>query len=270
MNFNYELMDISACCFFTTNLNAPLHMHKLAEIVYVTYGSVSAIINEHSFILNEGSYVITSPNTLHSLIAITPQTETMISLFQPNFVTDFDKKLRHMNNSFVCNSANNLNNYGTLALNGLIMFGRENTAREDVDISALKGLLHVFLSSIQLDTSESKISGSYELCHKALLYIDENIKSDLSLKTLSAELHVSPYYLSHEFSRKIGIPITKYINDKRLNIAASLLLKSSVKITEAAYEAGFSSVRTFNRRFLESYKTTPMEYKQEHLTKKYQ
>ena len=55
--------------------------------------------------------------------------------------------------------------------------------------------------------------------------------------------------------------IKKYIVLMRTNYAESLLRETELPIATVAREAGFGSVRTFNRLFYEHMHMTPQEWK---------
>lgn len=88
-------------------------------------------------------------------------------------------------------------------------------------------------------------------------FIDE----DISLTKMAEDLGYSPFALSRVFSRTFHTNFNGYLNDLRLNLAVNLLENSEETITGLAMEAGFTSMRTFNRVFGERYRMSPREYR---------
>ena len=72
-------------------------------------------------------------------------------------------------------------------------------------------------------------------------------------------MHLNKYYISHIFNERLNISFTDFINSLRIEHACSLLERGA-NITEVALSSGFSSVRTFNRVFLQTLNTTPRDY----------
>lgn len=54
------------------------------------------------------------------------------------------------------------------------------------------------------------------------------------------------------------------MNEQRLEYARSLLECTNWSVIEICMDAGFESQRTFNRVFLEKYRATPREYRNEY------
>ena len=101
--------------------------------------------------------------------------------------------------------------------------------------------------------------GDQDTVKNILKYCMENYTEPLSLELLSKELHLNKYYISHIFQERMHISFKDFINSLRVESACNLLGKSS-SITDIAYAAGFSSVRTFNRAFLKHMHMTPSDY----------
>ena len=76
---------------------------------------------------------------------------------------------------------------------------------------------------------------------------------------ISEALHLNKYYISHMFKERMNIGFTDFINSLRTEHACELL-KKDVSITDVAFSSGFSSIRTFNRVFLENTGMTPRDY----------
>jgi len=74
-------------------------------------------------------------------------------------------------------------------------------------------------------------------------------------------LGISRYYLSRIFSNKLNSSFNEFVNNIRVSYASTLILATDMTITQICNEAGFNSLRTFNRVFKESFHMTPSEYR---------
>ncbi|WP_301334962.1 helix-turn-helix transcriptional regulator [Anaerostipes hominis (ex Lee et al. 2021)] len=63
------------------------------------------------------------------------------------------------------------------------------------------------------------------------------------------------------FSERTGITIYKYLQSRRLTIAAEKLIKTNEPITEIAYEAGYDSQQAFSLAFKQLYVYPPKIYR---------
>ena len=66
--------------------------------------------------------------------------------------------------------------------------------------------------------------------------------------------------LSKLFTKYAGMKLTQYIN--RLRISAAIqLIENGMGVTEAAYESGFQSIRTFNDVYKKNMHSCPNKIK---------
>ncbi len=70
-------------------------------------------------------------------------------------------------------------------------------------------------------------------------------------------------HLCRSFKRYLGVTPITYLNAKRLNYAANLLLHSDQKIIDVAYAVGFQSLSRFYHLFKQEFGVPPMQYRQQ-------
>jgi AraC-like DNA-binding protein len=93
---------------------------------------------------------------------------------------------------------------------------------------------------------------------KALLYIDENIQSKITLNDLAAELNINPYYFSRIFKQALGESPISYVRKKQL-IRAQELIENGEYPTQVFYKFGFSDYSSFYRAYKAFFKKSPSE-----------
>lgn len=96
---------------------------------------------------------------------------------------------------------------------------------------------------------------------RALEYMSEHFREDISLKSVAEHIGIHYVTLSKMFSQKTNTHFNEYLNYLRCSHAAYLLQNHNLSCTDAAFESGFTSLRTFNRAFTSIYKTTPKSFK---------
>lgn len=98
--------------------------------------------------------------------------------------------------------------------------------------------------------------------NKILLYIDDNLNTELSLEKLAAIAYYSPFHLHRLFKAYTNETLNAYITRKRIEKTASLLIhKKEIPITELALNYGFNSNASFTRTFKKIYGVSPSEFK---------
>ncbi|MDC8003893.1 helix-turn-helix transcriptional regulator [Aureisphaera galaxeae] len=93
---------------------------------------------------------------------------------------------------------------------------------------------------------------------KELLHYDT---AALSLDYLSNELNVHPVHLSRAAPKYLSMSLGEYMRQQKLKRTIPLLLDSSIKLTEIAYQAGFSDQSHFNRVFKSHFHTNPSTFR---------
>ena len=93
-------------------------------------------------------------------------------------------------------------------------------------------------------------------------FVEKNLDSDLSLEQLSKRAFYSSFHFHRIFSAIVGETINAYINRKRIErIASILLVKPNNNISELAYKYGFNNDSSFSRVFKSYYGISPTEFK---------
>ena len=83
-----------------------------------------------------------------------------------------------------------------------------------------------------------------------LLYIDENLDSELSLEIIANVGFYSPFHLHRIFKAITNETSNSYITRKRIEKTAAILLHhKNVSITELSLQFGFNSNSSFTRTF---------------------
>ena len=110
-------------------------------------------------------------------------------------------------------------------------------------------------------TYTEKSSKSDNLLNLLFTFVDENRNGKCSLKDVAESTSYDYAYISKYFKRTVGISFCDYVNAYRLGDACYLLKNTSRPITDIALECGYTSLRSFNRNFKNSFKMTPKEYR---------
>lgn len=102
--------------------------------------------------------------------------------------------------------------------------------------------------------------GNLEI-QKVKEYIQEHITDVITLGELAEHVNMNEAYLSSRFSKKMGISITRYITEKRINLAKKYLKTTSSRIYEIGMMVGYDNEHYFSRIFKKITGVTPVEYR---------
>ena len=156
----------------------------------------------------------------------------------------------------------------------------EAEARFDAIIAAEEsmrvGLLIEFLGHLSrarsyrlLSTTSAFVEAdtvSLEVLDRVIRYIAEHHATDIRIASAAELAGMSNAHFSRFFGRLTGHSFTQFLNRVRVAHACRLLSESDRPITDIAFTVGFNNIANFNRRFLESKKLTPSDYRKRCLT----
>ena len=97
---------------------------------------------------------------------------------------------------------------------------------------------------------KQKRVASYRI-QRACAHIAANLEHPLTLEQLGRQIGCSSYYLSRLFSETMGMTISRYVRQLRVELAAELLASGRFNVSEAAIEVGYQSLSHFSKAFKE-------------------
>ncbi|MBO6107952.1 MAG: AraC family transcriptional regulator [Eubacterium sp.] len=95
-------------------------------------------------------------------------------------------------------------------------------------------------------------------------YIYDNLHERITVERLAAHVHLDPSYLSRLFKREVGVSISEYIRNKKIETAKNMLIYSESKPVDIAQILAFPSQSYFTEVFKKQIGVSPTEYKKEH------
>jgi AraC-like DNA-binding protein len=96
----------------------------------------------------------------------------------------------------------------------------------------------------------------------ALRYIEENLRKEIPTDVLAAWCGLSPDHFAKVFTARIGQSPARYVQERRVVVAAERLLASTADIGEIASDCGFANRFHFTRVFTRRMGQPPARYRQ--------
>lgn len=94
---------------------------------------------------------------------------------------------------------------------------------------------------------------------RARQYLDEHFAEPVSLDQLARMLHVSPFYLSHVFSRESDFSLFTYLTNLRMRRARALLQAGTGNVTDVAHAVGYEDEGYFSKVFRKYFGVPPRD-----------
>lgn len=132
------------------------------------------------------------------------------------------------------------------------------------ELGSLKAILKLTEEAISDFTNrvhqlnEAKYSATITACQN---YIYNHLYGDISLDHLAEICHLSPNYLSSLFKKEVGIPISEFIQQLRIDEAKKLLDLTNYSIAEIGTFLNFNDQSYFIKTFKKHTGLTPKQYR---------
>ena len=97
---------------------------------------------------------------------------------------------------------------------------------------------------------------------KAIVVIEADLSSELSLSTLAAGQGISSGYLATIFKKETGKTVSEYVREKRIEHAKYLLGTTNLQIQTVALYCGIMDVQYFSKIFKTLVGQTPKAYRE--------
>ena len=123
------------------------------------------------------------------------------------------------------------------------------TARQYEAIVRLLEIFALHLASLSNQFALRTANSEPPAIKRARAFIAESHADDLSLSRVAKAVNMSACYFCKLFKGATGMTFTEYLAAVRVEKVKNLMLNPQVRISEAAFEAGFQSLSQFNRVF---------------------
>ncbi|MBR0456882.1 MAG: helix-turn-helix transcriptional regulator [Firmicutes bacterium] len=253
----------------TRNTYHPFHFHDGVEIMYVHKGVI--LVNAFNVVetVKEGQFIVHDPYVIHSAESITSDTVVTCINISGEYIDENDGLI-----SSIVQRVADTKEYVRLRNDILewIYMGFMSGTTTDKMLWQMKKIfpsLQKFMSVALLNTNEkSTVVQEGEKDHERLTriinYLFNHHDETITLDSISSELYISKYYLSHYIKRAFGYTMKQALSYFRSEESTIDLLGSKMAIGEIASKHGFTSVRSYNEAFPRYYGISPSEYRRRH------
>jgi two-component system response regulator YesN len=101
----------------------------------------------------------------------------------------------------------------------------------------------------------------YTPVDKTKEYIYQHLSEEISMEDIANNVHLNADYLTRIFKKEVGVSISKYMINMKIERAKDLLVNTDKSIGEIAVFVGYYNYSSFNRIFTKEVGMSPQEYK---------
>ena len=247
----------------------PLHWHEEMEIIYVSYGTGIANVNSIRYTLSKGDILVILPHEVHAfsqfenrvfefhnILFGLPLLEDRLSdqCYERHLkpLLDHTKKL-----PVLISPKETLHTLIQPFIKELIeQFDRPLPEHELIIRSHLLAIIY-HLEHYAIDSSDYVDIETDLKIKTALTYIAKNYSNPITIEEIAQSLNYSKSHFMKFFKKQTGSSFIQYLNNYRLEIAASMLVETNDRIIDIANRVGFDNLSYFTRSFQKKYNATP-------------
>ena len=243
----------------------PCHTHDFYEFFYVLNGKAIHNINGEKQVLSKGAFAFIRPKDMHQYSFFNDYDMELLSIGVSSWI--IEEACHYLKIAIEEFDAPKLP--GHIILDGadywkmseelnLIAKKEPGKERQQFFMSLLPSMLYHLQHSENREATLLPIwlSSLLEQMNRKENYI-EGLAKMLELSKVSQE------HLTREFRRFLGISPTEFINLKRINYAAELLLERKYGTLDICYMCGYNNMSHFYDVFNKTYHCTPKEFVKE-------
>ena len=229
------------------------HCHSLVELIYILHGEVSYTIEDKQFIARAGDLILVKPYAYHFFTITNKQDYEKIGVLFSESEIDV-KNITSEN--FLLLPCESGRIYDIMKKIDFYFHNCPTKTFSSLTIALTKEIL-INIELFHTEQLVTKHNLKHPLIERALNYINSNLFNFDTIKKLADSLSVSEGYLKMLFTEQLKIPPKKYITQKRLLMARSMITNGTPP-TQTAYLCGYSHYATFYRGYMKLFNVNPM------------
>ena len=230
------------------------HIHKEIELIYIVNGGCTVRIDQKTFSAQSGDLVISFPNQIH-YYENSLQGEYLLIIVNPDFIYGLTEIIKNNIPKTNIIKFNKTDAAFTLFKNALDYNGEY---KKTMLSGCVSQAFCILISKLQLKLRSKSDNSTLQ---SILNYCSLNFASEITLDSVSENLHLNKYHISHLLNEKLCTSFNAYINLLRISKACDILQETDKKIADISEEVGFGSIRSFNRAFIQIMDTSPIKYR---------
>ena len=244
------------------------HYHNNFEIIFITKGTSTFLIENKKIITKKNSIVLISNLENHSMtIHETPYERYVVNLnnlLKINLLPSeiYTKTLQNRPEDFpYIFEFNDDDAHIITQILNLLLKEKSSEQFSDHHESLLINQLLIMVFRSNPDFFKNTKSDFENTIYKIQDYINKNYKEEINLDLIENKFYINKYEVSRNFKKITGYNFKTYLILVRLSRAKDLLVNSNLTIAEISSEVGYNSESLFVRMFKKYEDTTPTRYR---------
>lgn len=259
--------DVEFATHLTHDKDTFIHTHSFYEIFYVTEGEITHIQNGKRQLIKTGDMFFLRPNDIHTFkrtgecthrdIVISKQLfENACQYISPTLLDEINRSVFPLHIQITSAQIEYLEK--------LLNFIKYMSPSEEKNRPYLiNSFVAHILGLLYLSDREEK--PPYPRWFQIFLSnLNDPIHIKAGIQSAMAEINYNYIYVSRVFKKHIGVTVTEYLTQKRIDLAKVYLSTTKMNIAQIAEEVGYPYPYRFNQVFKQYTNDTPKEYRKKY------
>ncbi len=235
---------------------ASSHIHNALEMLYITEGSYSVLVDGTAYRMKVGDLILFCSNSIHNAYANGDAVNRhYVIKLPPSFFLEFarrDAGAKYLLR-FAVNRKENKNFWTKEELdkspllpilNGLI--DEHEHPRYASEVAIRLKIMELLLTILREDGgADLSLPRNADVIYQIMMYVRNHFAEDIDEGELAESFGLSYSYFSRTFKRVAGMSFRKYLNLTRIQKAEQMLCDGGTSISEIALNCGYNSISYF-------------------------
>lgn len=244
------------------------HFHSHIEILYVFCGYVHVMLDGRTYKVTAGDCLLIFPGAIHTYFDTSEDNDTLMIVCSRHLTGRWSEFLASGCTPDPVIPKSEMDPDSLYALRSIT--DKYDTrgpvggwTSEEVQHTGI--LIQLFLSGFvsRLKLESRTHSIQEELSKKVINYIMQEYSNPITLDDIAHDLELNRFRVSRIFTNQLHISFSRFLNELRIEKAKKILAETDAPVTTIAFDCGFSSIRTFNRVFLDIAGISPRKFRRE-------
>jgi AraC-like DNA-binding protein len=252
------------------NMSVNLHSHNFYELLYCrNCDNVEYLVGTDRYCLRKGDVLVIPPGISHRPLLPEVMKEPyirdvlwinagLIELLQRWFPKELEGA--PLSSTLLSTEGSRWERLGELFDRGVRERGENG---DDCELAVLGNTI-ILLTELRRACADRQArpqsAEKPELMDRVVAYVAEHLDKKITLSEVAHHFYISESTISQTFNKKMGVSFYRYVTQRRL-ITAKSLIEKGLQMEEVGVRSGFSDYSTFYRAFKHEFGISPRQYR---------
>jgi len=253
------------------------HYHNFYEIVYILEGECSMLVNNCTYYLKRGDFLLISSEVMHKYNyndTVHTNSKRLILWINKSYLdslSDDSLKLHscfeysEQSNNFAYHFPvyyNDTLQYSLIKISTFNFDGTENFDGKHLFDKANLTIFFTYLCNLCRKNIYKLLSNTHhDLIDQVSHFVDEHITKEISIDDLAKFLNISKYHFLRKFKHLTGITVHDYIINKKMICACEDIKNTNNTFSYICTHYSFGNYSSFLRNFIKINGLGPAQYR---------